>query len=379
MSRAPSNTPSHAPSHVPSHAPSQAPSRTPSRAPSQSPASLAETSAPPRSPAYKAPYMTTIAEDAGSIDPSPCPSTIVPASRGLHLKTHAPIADDAAAPSRAPSRAPSHAPAASSSSRAGGTRVPSLAPSMPPNSTIARSQAPHAAATSRYWPGSVANSSSRGGIPALLETPSAAPSASAAPTHRSAQSIVPTAALYDDDDMAIPTTIAPAGGTTFPKSAMAKNKGKSVSYAVDPDEVGAAPTMIPTASGVPLPSRWTSEVDIKAATRQVNYAKLGEEERRLQDKWAKKKADEFAPCPANYAWMRHETRYRCVGSAHFMSDLMLAQGEPGLYYTCVPKSKRKQYLPNWNEDRSPENIGGQLSHWDGISAIKSGFIQRGVE
>ena len=68
------------------------------------------------------------------------------------------------------------------------------------------------------------------------------------------------------------------------------------------------PTMIPTASGVPIASKWTSAADIQAASRQINYATLDAEERRAQDKWAKEKASEFAPCPANWLWSRHKTR-----------------------------------------------------------------------
>lgn len=171
------------------------------------------------------------------------------------------------------------------------------------------------------------------GVPTLSEAPSAAPSA--APKHRDTQSMAP-----DADDMPTPTTVAPVGKTTFPKSAMT-NRGQNI----DPDEAGGgAPTMIPTASGVPIATKYTSQADIAAATRQANYSTLGEEERRKQDKWAKGKADQFAPCPMSYMWERHATRespfplffssvdkavraadgwyiadpgYRCMGGTHF--------------------------------------------------------------
>ncbi|KAK7966780.1 uncharacterized protein PG986_001057 [Apiospora aurea] len=262
---------SRAPSKAPSQAPSQSPSQAPSRVPSQSPSSLAETSAPPQSPSSKAPYMTTIAEGAGSISPSPEP---------IH-------------PS--PSHAPSRAPTSSSSSRAPrGTYVPSVSASRAPSSSaaIARSQDPHTIAATSRWVDSGGASSHHTQVPTLSNARFAAPSA--APTVRITRSIVPSAVLHAAADVALPpTTIAPAGRTEFPTTSR------------DPQ---AAPTMIPTASGVPVASRWTSKADIAAATRQVNYAQLGREEKRVQDKWAKEKADQFAPCPANWPWMRHETR-----------------------------------------------------------------------
>ncbi|KAK8111158.1 uncharacterized protein PG998_007615 [Apiospora kogelbergensis] len=234
-------------SRAPSTAPSKAPSQTPSRAPSQSPLSLAETSAPPRSPNYEKPSVASIAEVVGSIDASPNPSTLVPSSRGLDLKTSAPT-DNRADPSHAPSRAPT-----SSSPRAP-TVAASRAPTMHP---------PTAAGAGSRYPESM------GGASTLAQTPSQ-PSTS---------------------------TLLARCGTEIPPPQTAPG--------VDPT---AAPTIIPTASGVPIASKWTSAADIEAATRQANYATLGAEERRRQDRWAKRKADEFAPCPANFAWTRHDTR-----------------------------------------------------------------------
>ncbi|KAK8002720.1 P-loop containing nucleoside triphosphate hydrolase protein [Apiospora arundinis] len=316
-SQVPSKAPSRAPSRTPSQAPSQAPSKAPSRALSQSPSSLAETSAPPRAPNYQKPSVATIVEDAVSIDASPNPTTFVPASRGLHVKTSAASTANAATPSRVESwvaatssalRA-SHAPTQSSSSRAGTAYAPSLAPGWPtsrtmPASAIARSRAPTAAAANTR--GSFA------GVPVVPPTPSSSSSMA---------TVVPVGVGTDVDDTAAPATI------------------------------------ISTAAGVPIASKWTSTADIEAATRQVNYEMLGAEERRMQDKWAKKKADEFAPCPMNFAWMRHET----------LSDLMLAQGEPGLYSTVLPwGSDPAQYMPPWNEGQIPYPYYGPIKPlgWD---------------
>lgn len=204
--------------------------------------------------------MATAPEGFNSVNPA----TIAPASQGLHLSTSA---------SHAPSRVPG-----SFSSRAGRTLTPIQA----------------AAATSSRYPGSMAGAGQ--GVPTLSEEPSAAPTA--ALTRQGTQPIVP-----DAEDMPMPTTVAPAGSTAVPKSAMT-NRGLDI----DPAEAGVAPTMIPTASGVPIASKYTSQADIAAATRQANYSTLGEEERRRQDRWAKAKADQFAPCPMNYMWERHVTR-----------------------------------------------------------------------
>ncbi|KAK6834713.1 hypothetical protein PG987_009407 [Apiospora arundinis] len=327
-SQAPSRTPSQAlsqaPSRTPSQAPSQAPSKAPSRALSQSPSSLAETSAPPRAPNYQKPSVATIVEDAVSIDASPNPTTFVPASRGLHVKTSAASTANAAAPSRVESwvaatssalRA-SHAPTQSSSSRAGTAYAPSLAPGWPtsrtmPASAIARSRAPTAAAAAN----------TRGSFAGVPVVPPTAAVARPTTTSSSMATVVPVGAAADVDDTATPATI------------------------------------ISTAAGVPIASKWTSTADIEAATRQVNYEMLGAEERRMQDKWAKKKADEFAPCPMNFAWMRHET----------LSDLMLAQGEPGLYSTVPPwGSDPAQYMPPWNEGQIPYPYYGPIKPlgWD---------------
>jgi hypothetical protein len=77
---------------------------------------------------------------------------------------------------------------------------------------------------------------------------------------------------------------------------------------------------------------------------QSQYNSLTPCERVLQDKWAKKKADTFAPCPAGFAWERYHRDeypgYLCGGGAHFMSDGILAEGIPGLYVHWTPTLRR---------------------------------------
>lgn len=46
--------------------------------------------------------------------------------------------------------------------------------------------------------------------------------------------------------------------------------------------------------------------DLRRAQLQTTYKTLTPAERAEQDAWAKRKADEFAPCPFNFAWERDD-------------------------------------------------------------------------
>jgi hypothetical protein len=96
----------------------------------------------------------------------------------------------------------------------------------------------------------------------------------------------------------------------------------------------AAPSK--TIAGAPaLESVYQSQDDLHYARLQTIYKTLTPAQRQAQDKWAKKKASEFAPCPFNFPWVRDEEHsgYACTGGAHYMSDTILAEGIPGLY--CI--------------------------------------------
>lgn len=84
-----------------------------------------------------------------------------------------------------------------------------------------------------------------------------------------------------------------------------------------------------------LTSVYVDPEDVRRATMQTQYATLSGVERAAQDKWAMKKADDFAPCPAGFPWHRYYDPlfpgYRCDGGSHFITDGIIAEGIPGLY------------------------------------------------
>ena len=53
-----------------------------------------------------------------------------------------------------------------------------------------------------------------------------------------------------------------------------------------------------------LRSAYRDPEDLRRAQLQTEYGRLSGAERAEQDVWATRKADEFAPCPYNYAWVR---------------------------------------------------------------------------
>ncbi|KAI0598006.1 hypothetical protein F4775DRAFT_592759 [Biscogniauxia sp. FL1348] len=200
-----------------------------------------------------------------------------------------------AAPSRGPSRTPSAPPPPShipsSSSR------PSQAPSQAPSSTALLSRLPSRAPSSS------------------AATVSSSFSSSARPSYPS--DFLSTVPERDDDETgwlsaAIPSALPPASTVV----------GRPLS--------AATPTAPP-----PLRSVYNDPEDVRRASLQSSYATLTPVERASQDAWATRKASEFAPCPYDFAWVRHGLMpgYACAGGAHFMSDAILAEGIPGLYVT----------------------------------------------
>ncbi|EMR64870.1 hypothetical protein UCREL1_8162 [Eutypa lata UCREL1] len=106
------------------------------------------------------------------------------------------------------------------------------------------------------------------------------------------------------------------------------------------------------AGGPTLKSVYRNPEDLRRAQMQTTYNTLTPAERADQDAWATHKADEFAPCPFNFAWERddHYPGYRCAGGAHYMSDMILAEGVPGLY----ARQDCHRGLKNW--DRKPAEL-----------------------
>ncbi|KAI1498499.1 hypothetical protein F5X99DRAFT_431721 [Biscogniauxia marginata] len=159
----------------------------------------------------------------------------------------------------------------------------------------------------------------------LSRTPSRAPSAipaSSAGTSRTRPDGLSTVPEDDDNnERVLLSAVIPASSTGRPDTSL------------------PPPTPLPPPSALPaastLRSAYNDLEDVRRASLQSSYATLAPRERAEQDIWAKRKATEFAPCPFNFPWDRHETRpgYVCAGGAHFMSDAILAEGIPGLYIT----------------------------------------------
>ncbi|ORY71734.1 uncharacterized protein BCR38DRAFT_18961 [Pseudomassariella vexata] len=108
---------------------------------------------------------------------------------------------------------------------------------------------------------------------------------------------------------------------------------------------------------------YTDPTDIAFASKQTVYAKLDEEERILQDNWAKAKATQLAPCPAGLQWERHLTcpGFRCTGGMHYMSDLIIASGVPSMYTRRCPPDMQMGYMPNYAEGIVPKGYFGPVA------------------
>ncbi|KAI1489309.1 hypothetical protein F5X96DRAFT_684126 [Biscogniauxia mediterranea] len=263
-----------------------------------------------------------------------------------------------ATPSRGPSRTPSAPPP----------------PSHTPSSSSRPSQAPSKA------PGSSSTA-------LLSRLPSRAPSSSA-PTVSSSPSFararpngpLPTVPEHDNDDndndnnennqqlltAAIPSALAPSA---------------------------AALPRTPTAPAPALRSVYNDPEDLRRASLQSSYATLTPAERASQDAWATRKASEFAPCPYDFAWVRHGMLpgYACAGGAHFMSDAILAEGIPGLYVTmyahrdlegCDRKPPASEQVPHgyWGPVRPVglDSRGNFTYFWDKVDRAKSKTVDSAI-
>jgi hypothetical protein len=104
----------------------------------------------------------------------------------------------------------------------------------------------------------------------------------------------------------------------------------------------------------------TRPEDSEAAARQTDYVNLSGEEKILQDKWAKTTATDLAPCPADLLWVRHESYpgYCCTAGMHFVSDLMIAEGIPGVYTYREPPWPVRRRMPMSSSQNVPEGMCG---------------------
>ncbi|KAI1328783.1 hypothetical protein F5Y16DRAFT_141824 [Xylariaceae sp. FL0255] len=125
---------------------------------------------------------------------------------------------------------------------------------------------------------------------------------------------------------------------------------------VAPSLSAALPSVALGSTG--LRSIYQDPEDLKKAEQQLNYSNLTGGEKAKQDKWAMKKADSFAPCPAGFPWYRNPDErypgYRCEGGKHFMSDGLLAEGIPGMYvYRNSMPGMYRLVETGSGEDRDP--------------------------
>ncbi|KAI1632066.1 hypothetical protein F4809DRAFT_656991 [Biscogniauxia mediterranea] len=204
-----------------------------------------------------------------------------------------------AAPSRGPSRTPSAPP------------PPSRTPSSSSRPSQAPSQAPSSSSSTAL----------------LSRLPSRAPSSSA-PTVSSSSSSLSSARPR-------PLPRPRPNGLLLPTVPEHDNNGDGNENQLLTAAIPSALPPPPSALAPAPRSVYSDPEDLRRASLQSSYATLTPAERASQDAWATRKASEFAPCPYDFAWVRHGVLpgYACAGGAHFMSDAILAEGIPGLYVT----------------------------------------------
>ncbi|RYP54156.1 hypothetical protein DL770_010967 [Monosporascus sp. CRB-9-2] len=294
---------------------SKAPSKTLSRAPAAQSAAPSPSRAPPLS---RAPASAHSSASTGSRSPGEVvPLTLSKVQKATSPSSQPPIAASTAPlPSR--SRLPNHVstsvhPSKYTSSRAPGQLTPV------PEVTSSSSKVPLTTPTSPL----------PSFVPAAAPLASRAPLASHAPTSAYPPTIPPGSRAPGPSQRpsAVPIPAAP------PSSAPS-GCADSASTA----RAGATPTVAPSAAPGGNPSFrsvYRDAEDRRRAALQTAYATLAPGERAAQDAWAAHKADEFAPCPYSFPWLRDGQcpGYRCAGGAHYMSDMILAEGVPGLYAT----------------------------------------------
>lgn len=157
---------------------------------------------------------------------------------------------------------------------------------------------------------------------------------------------------------------------TIPESSTSISTSTNTAATTTPSTYKRPTSIIPTSRGGTLKSIYTAPEDLAAASRQTMYDSLREEERILQDKWAKRKADQMAPCPADLLWVRHATHpgYRCTGGTHYVSDDMIAEGNPGVYTRRRPPAGLRDEMVPAPGDNIPQGYVGPVrpEQWDSV-------------
>ncbi|KAK7749402.1 hypothetical protein SLS62_008146 [Diatrype stigma] len=320
MSKTPSTTSPRAPSR-PSIAPG--PSKVP-LPPSQALTSVhPSASTRPRAPGQLRPV--TSREGGGrepqdaAVSPSqvPIPVSIITVSQPLPSR-------------RPPPPIPSLAPYAQTISRSS-TEVSDQVNSMVSRAATA---AAAAAAAPRATVAATSRASAVPGPTIILSRPSAIPEGAVVP---SATTTI-TGGSHRSHPHRHPHTPASAATAPFPTTAATAAMTTTI--------------LDPSNPSLSLRSAYRDPEDLRRALLQTKYGTLAPAERAGQDAWATRKADQFAPCPFNFSWERDGDYpgYRCAGGAHYMSDMILAEGVPGLY----ARQGCHRGLKNWN--RKPTKL-----------------------
>ncbi|KAK6209217.1 hypothetical protein LQW54_006537 [Pestalotiopsis sp. IQ-011] len=297
---------------------SSTPSRTPSKLPSQKPA-------PSTAGGSAAPGMTSKVPGS-SIMPSQPGKSVMPSQ----LPSKMPSQSPSKMPSQSPSKFPSQSPSKLSSQSFGSRRPGDLTSTAP----------------SGFGTESLAGSSPSMPPPPLPASfPTATPSEAMSTLKPSKNSVTPSLA------------------STF--------QGVSAAPGSSSSQIPRGRSMIPRPGGGALASTWTSPDDLKHAERQLDYARLSRAQKDEQDKWAASKGAELAPCPANWNWLRHGLHpismgppypgYVCEGGMHYIPDIIVAEGVPGLYTRGQPPWGQRQEMKVSHEDENvPPHFWGPV-------------------
>ncbi|KAI1876429.1 hypothetical protein JX265_003955 [Neoarthrinium moseri] len=122
------------------------------------------------------------------------------------------------------------------------------------------------------------------------------------------------------------------------------------------------PSMVPTPGGGYMASAWTKPEDLEAAAEHLQYQNASAERKKYLDIWAMQKASELAPCPAGYRWRRHPSHpgYLCAGGAHYIPDVMVVEGLPGVYTVSRPPKKLIEDMTPHKKENIPNSYFGPV-------------------
>jgi hypothetical protein len=85
------------------------------------------------------------------------------------------------------------------------------------------------------------------------------------------------------------------------------------------------------------------------ASRQTQYNKLSETDRKEQEEWAKKQLQLGGTCVVGFAWVRVERGYRCSAGNDLVTEEPLAEGKGGYYQTKIGQPFARDRSRQMNE------------------------------